>query len=141
MSRQYPDTAPDQTTAIDFQVVIGPRTDRWDARADAFAMSAYRLGQTVQQITTGLCMNGYAAFTAEVLESLDRQRVQPTPQRAEPAGSTTLRWDARAEEFTLAAHRIGQTPRQVWIGLSRAGYGVTVDDVTASLHRQRIHLA
>lgn len=134
MSRQYPDTAPDQTTAIDFQVVIGSRRTRLDARADEFARGAYRIGLTV--ITRKLCMNGYAAYTVKVLESLDRRRVQLMPQAAEPAGSTTLRWDARAEEITLAAYRIGQTPVQVWIRLSRAGYRATVEDVAESLHRQ-----
>lgn len=78
-------------------------------------------------------MNGCAAFTAEVLESLNRQGARPLPRAVKP-GSNTLRWDAWADAFTLAAYQIGKTPTQVMAALSIAGYQVTVEDVVARLH-------
>lgn len=137
MSRQDPNTAPNQNTPIAFRVWVDDRQSLWDARADAYAMSASRLGLPVPQITTDLCRNGYAASTAEVVESLGRQGVQTTSRVAE-LGLGVLHWDARADAFTLAAHQIGQTPVQILAGLSRAGYGATVEDVAASLDRQGV---
>jgi len=137
MSRQSPDPAPNQTPAIDFEVLTNPGTKRWDARADAYALSAKQLGLSVPQITPELCRNGYAVSTAEVVESLNRQGVQNAAGVAE-IGFAVLRWDARADAFALAAHRIGQTQVQVLAGLTRAGYGVTLGDVAASLHRQGV---
>lgn len=47
----------------------------WDAQADAFAISAHLAGQTVSQIAAQLCKNGYRAITADVVTSLNKQRV------------------------------------------------------------------
>ncbi len=137
MSHQDTNTAPNQNTPIEFQVVIGYRASLLDAPADAFAISANRLGLTVPQITKELCRNGYAAGTTEVENSLNRQGVQSMSQVA-PAGFNTLRWDARADAFTLAAHQIGQAPVQILAGLSTAGYGATADEVAESLNRQGV---
>lgn len=139
MSRQDSNTAPNQTTDIAFRVVTGPRTSRWDAQADAFAMSSYQQGLTVPQITTQLCRNRYAASQAEVVESLGRQVVQTMPPAAQP-GLTTLHWNDRADAFTLAAHRVGQTPAQILARLSTAGYEATIE-VAASLERQGVRRA
>lgn len=138
MSHQYPNNAPNQTTAIDFEVKLLPRTIRWDGRADAFALSAHRLGWTAEQIRKELCMNGYAAFMVEVLESLNRQPVQLITWAAEP-GSNTLLLDPWTDEFTMAAYQIGQTPAQVLAGLNRAGYEATIEDVLATLHVRGMH--
>lgn len=80
-----------------------------NARADAYAMSANRLGETVPQITTELYRSGYAASKAEFLASLGRQDVH-TMQWAAVAVPPTLLWDARADAFALAANQIGQPP-------------------------------
>lgn len=140
MSRQDSNTTPNQTTDIAFRVVIGPQISRWDAQADAFAMTSYQQGLTVPQITTQLCRNGYAASQAEVIESLGRQVVQTMPPAAEP-GLTTLRWNDRADAFTLAAHRVGQTPAHILARLSAAGYEATIEEVAASLERQGVRRA
>ena len=137
MSRQAPNTAPNQNIPIEFRVWLGNQQSLWDARADAYAMGANRLGLSVPQITTDLCRYGYAASTAEVVDSLSRQGVQTMPQ----LGFAVLSWDARADAFTLAAHQIGQTPEQVLAGLTRAGYGATVEEVAASLDRQGVQRA
>lgn len=137
MSHQDPNMAPNQNTFIELLVVTGPGTFHWNAQADAYAMSANRLGQTVPQITTDLCRSGYAASQAEVLASLGRQGVH-TMQWTAVAVPPTLLWDARADAFTLAAHQIGQPPLQVLAELRRAGYGATVEQVGASLYRQGV---
>lgn len=137
MSRQDSNPTPNQTTNIAFQVVVGSQTSRWDAQADAFAMSSYQQGMTVPQITTQLCRNGYAASRAEVVESLGRQVAQTMPPAAEP-GLPTLRWNDRADAFTLAAHRVGQTPAQILARLNTAGYEATIEEVAASLERQGV---
>lgn len=50
----------------------------WNAQADTFALSAYRYGQTVSQITIQLRNNGYDYVThEEVIASLFRQGVRP----------------------------------------------------------------
>lgn len=98
---------------------------------------AKQLGLSVPQITSDLCRKRYAASPAEVVNSLERQGVQNTDGVAE-ISFAVLGWDARADAFTLAAHRIGQTPVQVLIGLNRGGYAATLEDVRASLHRQGV---
>lgn len=142
MSRQAPNMTPNQNPPIEFRIWLGNRQSVFDVRADAYVMNANRLGLSVPQITLDLCRNGYAASTAEVEKRLGRQGVQ-TMTRA-PATEVVfalLRWDARAEAFTLAAHRIGQTTVQILAGLTRAGYGATVEEVQASLDRQRVYRA
>lgn len=131
MSRQDPNTAPNQNTSIDFRVWVNRQTSRWDDRADAYATSANRLGLTVAQITKELCTHGYAASKEEVLHCLDRHGVQNIPR-------TTVRWDAQAEAFTLAAHQIGQTEVQILNGLSNAGCIATIPEIAASLNRQGV---
>lgn len=139
MSRRTPNMPPNQNVPVEFQIwVVDPATMLWDARADAYVMSAYRLGLSVPQITSDLCRNGIAASTAEVVNSLGRQGLQAMPRAA---GFAVLSWDARADAFTLAAHQIGQTPVQILAGLTRAGYGATIEEVAASLDRQEIQRA
>ena len=58
------------------QVHLGPipvPNQRWDNRADAFAMDAFRHGQTVTQIMDQLTLKGYQTNETEVLASLQRQ--------------------------------------------------------------------
>ena len=58
------------------QVHLGPipvSNQRWDNRADAFAMDAFRHGQTVTQIMDQLTLKGYQTNETEVLASLQRQ--------------------------------------------------------------------
>ena len=131
---------PNKNPPIEFQILVGNRQSVFDFRADAYVMSANRLGLSVPQITSDLCRNGYAASTAEVEDSLGRQGIQ-TMTRAAEVGFALLRWDARAEAFTLAAYQIGQTTVQILAGLTRAGYGATVEEVQASLDRQRVYRA
>ena len=137
MSRQAPNTAPNQNTPIEFQIFVDRKQLVLDVRADAYAMHAKELGLSVPQITSDLCRVGYAASKAQVVDCLDRQGVQDTPRVAE-VGFALLRWDARAEAFTSAAQGIRQTKEQVLAGFTRAGYGVTVEEVEASLDRQRV---
>lgn len=132
--------APNQNVPIEFRVWVDDRHTLWDARADAYAMSADRLGLSVPQITSDLCRNGIAAGTAEVVNSLSRQGLQTKPRAAE-LGFAVLSWNARADAFTLAAHQIGQTPVQILAGLTRAGYGATIEEVAASLDRQGMQRA
>lgn len=70
----------------------------------------------------------------------DKQGVQIMSWEAE-LGVFVLSWDAWADAFTLAAHQIGQTSVQVFAGLTRARYGVTVEEVEASLDRQGVQRA
>lgn len=60
------------------QVRLGPipvPNQRWDSSADAFAMNAFRHGQTVTQIMDQLTLQGYQTTETEVLASLHRQRL------------------------------------------------------------------
>lgn len=140
MSRQPPDTAPNQNIRIEFQILVGNRQSVFDFQADAYVISAYRLGLSIPQITSDLCRSGYAASTVQVVDSLGRQGVQIMSRAAE-LGFAVLSWDARADAFTLAAHQIGQTSVQVLAGLTRAGYRPTVEEVEASLDRQGVQRA
>lgn len=140
MSRQTPNMTPNQNVPVEFRVWVDDRHTLWDARADAYAMSANRLGLSVSQITSDLCRNGLAASTAEVMNSLGRQGLQTMPRAAELV-LAVLSLDARADAFILAAHQIGQTPVQILAGLTRAGYGATIEEVAASLDRQGIQRA
>lgn len=52
-----------------------PPPSGWDAQADAFAIDAHNLGETVPQIAASLCRNGYVASKAQVATSLNSQGV------------------------------------------------------------------
>ena len=138
MSREDQNTAPNQNTHIDFRVKVGRFASFWDARAEAYVLSATRLGLSVPQITTDLCTHRYAVSTAEVMESLRRQGAQAMPRRVAEIGFALLQWDAQAEAFTLAAHQVRQTRVQILAGLNAAGYGVTAQEVRESLARQGV---
>lgn len=134
--RQDQNTAPNRNTHIDFRLEVNNLASLWNAQVEAYIMSSTRLGLSVPQITTDLCRNGYAASTAEVMGCLSRQPAPIMSRRVAELGFGLVRWDFRAEAFTLAAHQIGQTPVQILAGLNRAGYGATAQDVGASLSRQ-----
>lgn len=129
--------APNLNAPVDLLVVTGSKTSVWNARADAYAKAATKIGQIVPEITAELCRSGYAASRAEILASLGRQAVQ-TVQGIAVKLPPTLPWDAWADEFTLAAHHIKQSRQQISAGLGRAGYNTTVQLVEASLYKQGV---
>lgn len=124
-------------SAVELLVLTTAETSVWNARADAYAKAATRVGQTVPEITAELCRSGYAASKAEVTASLDRQGVHTLQWTAVELPPTSP-WDDWADAFALAAHHIRQSRPQILAGLRRAGYGATVQLVEYSLYKQGV---
>ena len=112
---------------------------RWDAQADTFALAAHRAGKTAGQIHTQLTRNGYTTTIPQVSARLYGMGVQKVHWR--PEHVTTIAWDAQADTFALAAHRVGQTMWQISAQLIKNGYAVTTTEVMASLARQGVVLS
>lgn len=148
MSGQDATIAPNQTPSVELSAMTSPKKLPWDARADAYTMSANQIGKTLPQIATDLCKKGYAASTVEVYESLSKQDVDFSMEWATLGTTTTvvpppttllLDWDSRADEITLAAHKLGHSPLQLLAELRWAGYQASIENVGASMYKQGIH--
>lgn len=113
----------------------------WDARAEAFALAAYRAGKPGVEISRQLHINGYKPFKPEIIASLQRQGVQnvdwdPVFVPADPAVRT---WDAQADAFLIDAHRAGQGAAQISTQLNKNGYVTTPAKVASMLHGLGAH--
>lgn len=103
-----------QTFATANHADPGP-SRQWDAHADSFVLSAYRSGQSGNEIWIALRNRGYNIAREEVVINLVRQGVRVATDHVDVGPSR--RWDVQADSFALSAYRSGQLGDEIWIAL------------------------
>lgn len=79
-------------------------------------------------------------YAASASDSHGQQTAAITGAQASAQAYTNVppvyQWNARADDFTLSAYRIGRTASQIADQLRNNGYNITVEEVAASLRKQ-----